>query len=103
MIHTEKHPLLKQCFDLCHAIERCGIGPELSNAAHAAAQLLHDLEAHLTTPALDDDAEVSDRLGAWLSAALDDSHACEEFKRDVRAWFDAGRPGFTLDKELLDD
>lgn len=27
-------------------------------------------------------------LGAWLSAALDDPKACEEFKADIMAWMD---------------
>jgi hypothetical protein len=26
-------------------------------------------------------------LGRWLSAALDDDHACQEFKDDIDAWF----------------
>lgn len=27
-------------------------------------------------------------IGSWLSAALEDPKACDEFKRDVRAWFE---------------
>lgn len=27
-------------------------------------------------------------IGSWLAAALDDPNACEEFKRDIRAWFE---------------
>lgn len=29
------------------------------------------------------------RIGAWLSAALDDPHVCEDMKRDITAWMDA--------------
>lgn len=32
---------------------------------------------------------VDDRIGFWLSAALDDPNVCEEMKADIRAWFDA--------------
>jgi hypothetical protein len=33
--------------------------------------------------------ERDELVGKWLSAALeDDSHACEEFKADIRKWFD---------------
>jgi len=28
-------------------------------------------------------------LGEWLSAALDDPKACEEFKEAIRAWFES--------------
>jgi hypothetical protein len=34
----------------------------------------------------------ADRIGWWLAAALDDPNVCEEFKADIRAWFDAGMP-----------
>lgn len=34
----------------------------------------------------------SERVGAWLSAMLEDPKACNEFKADVRAWFAAGMP-----------
>lgn len=36
--------------------------------------------------------EASDRLGAWLSAALDDPGVCAEMKADINAWFSAGQP-----------
>ncbi len=32
------------------------------------------------------------RLGAWMSAALDDPKVCEEMKADIREWFSAGEP-----------
>lgn len=31
----------------------------------------------------------NERVGAWLSAALDDPAVCEAMKEDIRAWFDA--------------
>lgn len=34
----------------------------------------------------------SDRLGMWLSAALDDPGVCAEMKDDINAWFAAGLP-----------
>ena len=32
------------------------------------------------------------RVGAWLSAALDDPNVCDEMKADIRTWMDAGMP-----------
>lgn len=31
----------------------------------------------------------NDRLGKWMSAALDDPGVCTEMKADITAWFDA--------------
>jgi hypothetical protein len=30
---------------------------------------------------------VNERLGFWLSAALDDPNVCDEFKQDINDWF----------------
>jgi hypothetical protein len=30
---------------------------------------------------------VDDRIGKWLSAALEDSSTCAEMKADIEAWF----------------
>ncbi|WP_084398330.1 hypothetical protein [Henriciella aquimarina] len=38
------------------------------------------------------DDEICEKLGSWLSAALEDDNVCDEFKADIRAWFDAGEP-----------
>lgn len=35
---------------------------------------------------------VNDRIGKWLSAALDDPQVCDEMKADIRAWFDSQKP-----------
>lgn len=32
------------------------------------------------------------KLGAWLSAALDDPKVCDAMKADIREWFSAGEP-----------
>lgn len=32
------------------------------------------------------------RLGAWLSAALEDPLICAEAREDINAWFDTGMP-----------
>lgn len=34
----------------------------------------------------------SAKLGAWLSAALEDPNVCAEMKADIREWFSAGEP-----------
>lgn len=33
--------------------------------------------------------KASDKLGAWMSAALEDENVCEEMKIDIRGWFEA--------------
>lgn len=32
--------------------------------------------------------DAENRLGSWLSAALEDQESCEEFKADIRDWMD---------------
>ena len=34
-------------------------------------------------------AKASDKLGAWMSAALEDDKVCDEMKVDIREWFEA--------------
>ena len=29
------------------------------------------------------------RIGAWLSAALEDNTSCEEFRKDINEWMDS--------------
>jgi hypothetical protein len=31
----------------------------------------------------------NEKLGPWMSAALEDPNVCEEMKADIRAWFEA--------------
>lgn len=40
MTDISKHPLLKQAYDVCHAIEECGASIELTNAVTKASALL---------------------------------------------------------------
>ena len=40
------------------------------------------------------------RLGAWLSAALDDPNVCDAMKADIREWFSAGEPMEILSQAL---
>lgn len=40
------------------------------------------------------------KLGAWMSAALDDPQVCDEMKADIREWFSAGEPMETLCQAL---
>ena len=42
--------------------------------------------------AASDVREAAGRMGAWMSAAMDDPQVCEAMKADIRAWFDAGEP-----------
>lgn len=36
------------------------------------------------------------KLGAWMSAALDDPSVCDAMKADIREWFSAGEPLSTV-------
>ncbi len=40
------------------------------------------------------------KLGAWMSAALDDPAVCDAMKADIREWFSAGEPMETLNQAL---
>jgi hypothetical protein len=48
-----------------------------------ALSLLPTLRAALSAEPVDD------RIGKWLSAALEDSSTCAEMKADIEAWFAA--------------
>jgi len=39
-------------------------------------------------------------LGAWMSAALDDSKVCDELKRDINAWIDQYVPLLITEPEV---
>lgn len=43
MTDINKHPLLKQAYEVCQAIEQCGASVELTNAVNKATALLIDL------------------------------------------------------------
>lgn len=45
-----------------------------------------------TPPEREEQVAASLALGAWMSAALDDSKVCDEMKRDINRWFDASMP-----------
>lgn len=49
------------------------------------------------TPAEGPIAWQSDKLGAWLSAALDDPMVADEYKQAINDWFAAGQPIAPLD------
>jgi hypothetical protein len=53
--------------------------------AMASIEVLQRLAAPSPAPA-------ADKLGSWLSAALDDPNVCAEMKADIEAWFKAGQP-----------
>jgi len=65
------------------------------DAAKAAAQTdyaARTIAALSPAPAVPADAgldDAADRLGAWLSAALDDPNVCDAMKADIQAWFAA--------------
>lgn len=47
---------------------------------------------------------MSDGIGKWLSAALEDPGVCAEMKADIQAWFDAGEPPYRPEViEIIDN
>lgn len=61
----------------------------LWNRIRAASFLWWDIVVIGELECTDDEAidEASDKLGAWMSAALEDDNVCEEMKMDIRNWF----------------
>ena len=54
-----KHPLLKQCYELCLAIERCGASLELTEAVTKASALMNEIE------------KITDKLASYERADRD--------------------------------
>lgn len=42
-IDVSKHPLIKQAYDVCQAIEKCGASPELTDAVTKACALMQGI------------------------------------------------------------
>lgn len=79
MTDISKHPLLRQAYEVCIAIEHCGASPQLTEAVTKASDLLKSLDDYLTVDL--DAADFSDAL-MWL----------KEGKRVCRAgWNGAGQ------------
>lgn len=64
MTDISKHPLLKQAYDVCLAIEACGASVELTNAVIKASQLLQDLGKFIDAQAPDAPAVIPATAGA---------------------------------------
>lgn len=58
-----KHPLLKQCYELSMAIERCGASLEVTEAVTQASALMRDIE------------KLTDRLTSYERADRDINEA----------------------------
>lgn len=77
--------------------------------AHLARDLLRIHDAYYASPATGEGGtrpiihEASDRIGAWLSAALDDPGVAPEMKADINAWFAAGQPLVTKAPGAFDE
>jgi hypothetical protein len=46
-MNIERHPILKQCYDLCIAIESLGASPGLTEASLQASNLLRLLDLEI--------------------------------------------------------
>ncbi|TCC09587.1 hypothetical protein E0L21_10040 [Kosakonia quasisacchari] len=42
-IDISKHPLIKQAYEVCQAIEKCGASPELTDAVTKASALMQGI------------------------------------------------------------
>ncbi|MFJ5297484.1 hypothetical protein ACIQAL_13275 [Pseudomonas sp. NPDC088368] len=47
MTDISRHPLLKQAYDVCQAIEQCGASVQLTHAVCKAGDLLRAIDEHL--------------------------------------------------------
>lgn len=63
MTDISKHPLLRQAYEVCLEIEKCGASSQLTNAVSKASALLQSLDDHLVIDL--DAADFSDAL-MWL-------------------------------------
>lgn len=61
-------------------------------ACHSLADIPATLKALAENANVSRAVMASVKLGAWLSAALDDPTVCEAMKADIREWFGAGEP-----------
>ncbi len=61
-------------------LDPAGFTAKTCNLVRSAADEIDRLRAF---------ASANDRIGPWLSAALDDPQVCREMKADITAWFDA--------------
>lgn len=70
-----------------------GSGPwKLDEIGIGADDYLVKCFARHRVAALQQRSAVEHKLGFWLSAALDEPNACDEFKTDIRNWFEQHRP-----------
>lgn len=51
MTDISRHPLIKQAFDVCQAIEACGASVELTNAVGKASDLMRAIDAYIPVKA----------------------------------------------------
>lgn len=79
--------------------EACGwpfqsIAGELPNAIKCAMDCVirQRDEAQRPSDPVPSHAKITENVGRWLSAALDDPQACDEMKADILAWMEAGKP-----------
>lgn len=76
MTDISKHPLLKQCYEVCIAIEECGASEKLTDASSLAGDLLTSIDLALAEHArdrlnLESVTKERDRLRAYGHALLD--------------------------------
>lgn len=50
MVDIAKHPLLRECYEVCLAIEQCEASDELTDASGRASDLLDSIDKTLTKP-----------------------------------------------------
>ncbi len=73
--------------DNCHRIAATKSGQDQRGWMEDAAYFAAILEALACPDWVDEACEANERLGPWMSAALDDPNVCAEMKADINAWF----------------
>lgn len=72
MVDINKHPLIRQAYELCHAIEACGASPKSTSAAIKASSLMSAIEKEFADDPLDLGFEVKREAGDVLIRDSDD-------------------------------
>lgn len=109
MTDISRHSLLKQAYDVCQEIEKCGASPQLTSAVTKASDLLRALDAYIPVQSCDPEkfiipelpqykchkvvraARIQTCLGGVLGVQVGDTKAIVEIEVG-RAWVERHKP-----------
>lgn len=85
----KKFDEIKERLDMLDALE--GAGVDNWGGMEHAQEMMEDFKMESIPPVFSDSEKIEeafDRVGRWLSAALDDENVCDEMKSDITALFE---------------